>query len=79
MTLPLFALKEYQLQTLASLRRFLEKTVELNDAGTAFYAVTKRPFLSPPNMPGLPYVCLRIPTGGGKTRPRRALRECRGR
>ena len=67
MTLPLFALKEYQLQTLASLRRFLEKTVELNDAGTAFYAVTKRPFLSPPNMPGLPYVCLRIPTGGGKT------------
>ncbi len=67
MTLPLFALKEYQLQTLASLRRFLEKTVELNDAGTAFYAVTKRPFMSPPNMPGLPYVCLRIPTGGGKT------------
>jgi type III restriction enzyme len=67
MTLPLFALKEYQLQTLASLRRFLEKTVELNDADTAFYAVTKRPFEPPPNMPGLPYVCLRIPTGGGKT------------
>jgi len=67
MSLPLFALKEYQLQTLASLRRFLEKTVELRDADTAFYAVTKRPFMPPPNLPGLPYVCLRIPTGGGKT------------
>jgi type III restriction enzyme len=64
---PLFALKGYQLETLASLRRFLEKTIELNDADTAFYAVTKRPFMPPANMPGLPYVCLRIPTGGGKT------------
>src|SRR5690606_11250840 len=66
-SLPLFTLKDYQLQTLAALRRFLEKTVELNDADTAFYAVTKRPFTSLPNLPGLPYVCLRIPTGGGKT------------
>lgn len=49
------------------LRRFLEKTVEFNDADTAFYAVTKRPFTPPPSLPGLPYVCLRIPTGGGKT------------
>lgn len=67
MSLPLFALKDYQVQTLAALRRFLEKTVELSDADTAFYAVTKRPFTPPPNLPGLPYVCLRIPTGGGKT------------
>lgn len=67
MSLPLFALKDYQRATLASLRAFLEKTVELNDADTAFYAVAKRPFVPPPNMPGLPYVCLRVPTGGGKT------------
>jgi type III restriction enzyme len=67
MTLPLFTLKSYQVQTLATLRRFLEKTVELNDADTAFYALTKRPFIAPPSMPGLPYVCLRVPTGGGKT------------
>lgn len=67
MSLPLFTLKDYQLQTLAGLRRFLEKAVELNDADTAFYAVTKRPFTSLPSLPGLPYVCLRIPTGGGKT------------
>ncbi|WP_413990424.1 DEAD/DEAH box helicase [Labrys okinawensis] len=67
MSLPVFSLKNYQIQTLASLRRFLEKTVEFNDADTAFYAMTKRPFVQPPNLPGLPYVCLRIPTGGGKT------------
>ena len=56
MALPVFSLKNYQLQTLASLRRFLEKTVELNDADTAFYALTKRPFFQPPGLPGLPYV-----------------------
>ncbi|MDE2362026.1 MAG: DEAD/DEAH box helicase family protein [Hyphomicrobiales bacterium] len=67
MSLPVFSLKNYQIQTLAALRKFLEKTVELNDADTAFYALTKRPFVQPPNLPGLPYVCLRIPTGGGKT------------
>jgi type III restriction enzyme len=67
MTLPVFSLKDYQIQTLQALRKFLEKTVELNDADTAFYAITKRPFVPPPNLDGLPYVCLRIPTGGGKT------------
>ena len=67
MSLPVFSLKNYQLQTLASLRRFLEKSVELNDADTAFYSLTKRTFFQPPGLPGLPYVCLRVPTGGGKT------------
>jgi type III restriction enzyme len=66
-SLPVFTLKGYQDQSLKSLRRFLEKTVELSDADTAFYAVTKRPFTSLPQLPGLPYICLRIPTGGGKT------------
>lgn len=67
MTLPLFSLKSYQLETLATLRRYLEKTVELGDADTAFYAITKRSYVPPPSLPGLPYVCLRVPTGGGKT------------
>ena len=67
MTLPVFTLKQYQTETLGALRKFLQKTVELNDADTAFYAMTKRPFVPPPSLPGLPYVCLRIPTGGGKT------------
>jgi len=67
MAAPLFALKSYQLHALTALRRFLEKTVELNDADTAFYSLTKRPFTPPPALPGLPYICLRVPTGGGKT------------
>ncbi len=67
MSLPVFSLKQYQIQTLGALRKFLEKTVEFKDADTAFYALTKRPFVQPPSLPGLPYVCLRIPTGGGKT------------
>ncbi|MAZ18982.1 MAG: restriction endonuclease subunit R [Ahrensia sp.] len=67
MSLPVFHLKKYQIKTLASLRAFLAKAVELNDADTAFYALTKRPFVGPPGLPGLPYVCLRVPTGGGKT------------
>lgn len=67
MSLPVFSLKNYQIQTLGALRKFLEKTVEFNDADTAFYSLTKRPFVQPPSLPGLPYVCLRIPTGGGKT------------
>lgn len=67
MSLPLFALKPYQRACLDALRTFLAKTVELDDADTAFYAVTRRPFVRPPALPGLPYVCLRVPTGGGKT------------
>ena len=42
MSLPVFCLKSYQIQTLAALRKYLEKTVELNDADTAFYALTRR-------------------------------------
>lgn len=67
MALPLFRLKSYQTTALASLRTYLAKAVELSDADAAFYAVTKRTFLPPSGLPGLPYVCLRVPTGGGKT------------
>ena len=67
MSLPVFSLKDYQIQTLASLRKFLEKTVSLNSAKLAFYAQTDRAYESIPALPELPYVCLRIPTGGGKT------------
>ena len=77
MSLPVFHLKKYQIKTLASLRAFLAKAVELNDADTAFYALTKRPFVGPPGLPGLPYVCLRVPTGGGKTHSR-CPQRCRG-
>ena len=67
MALPVFSLKSYQEQTLNRLRRFLEKTVQFGKASTAFIDETNRPYYELNQLPGLPYVCLRIPTGGGKT------------
>lgn len=67
MSIPLFSLKRYQSQSLASLRRFLETTVQRGSAAMAFHEMTGRTFIEAPGMPGLPYICLRIPTGGGKT------------
>lgn len=67
MAAPLFELKDYQRTTLERLRLFLEKAVEFGSADKAFYEVTKRAFTRLPTLPELPYVCLRVPTGGGKT------------
>ncbi len=68
-------LKVYQREALAALKRFLERTRETNDAAASFEEVTKdlslgryqsnyRPLAA---MPDVPYACLRLPTGGGKT------------
>lgn len=64
------SLKRYQQRTLASLERFLD-AARLGDAAQAF-AVARDSGLSEgyrtmPGLPATPYVCLRIPTGGGKT------------
>jgi type III restriction enzyme len=71
-------LKSYQTDTLAILRRFLE---EARFAGpkNAYEAITKEAeqakrlgrylgdYTALEALPGAPYVCLRLPTGGGKT------------
>ena len=71
-------LKPYQDDTLAVLRRFLE---EARIAGPkyAYEAITREPeqaarlgrhagtYVPLSQMPDVPYVCLRLPTGGGKT------------
>lgn len=63
-------LKNYQKRALGSLERFLEEA-RLQGPSSAFVtAVDKglREDYSPlPGQPDVPYVCLRIPTGGGKT------------
>ncbi len=59
-------LKEYQKRSLESLEAYLCRVVTMG-ADTAFYDLTKRPYRAVPKLPGLPYICLRIPTGGGKT------------
>jgi type III restriction enzyme len=61
------SLKGYQTAALQTLRAFLDAVSSGADAVTAFAAITRRAYVEPPQLPGLPYVCLRVPTGGGKT------------
>ncbi|NWG07843.1 MAG: DEAD/DEAH box helicase family protein [Chloroflexi bacterium] len=66
-------LKEYQKRTLDALRDYFRACVEKRDANLAFYETTLRryglgvPYNPAPEFHDLPYVCLRLPTGGGKT------------
>lgn len=66
-------LKEYQQQTLDAMRSYFKECLRLGNADTAFYEYTRQsfgsgiPYREVKELPGLPYICLRIPTGGGKT------------
>ncbi len=66
-------LKEYQQRTLDALSTYFKACLQFNSASQAFYAVTEEKYgrgisYNPvQELPGLPYVCLRLPTGGGKT------------
>lgn len=72
--------KQYQRTSLHWLRRYFERCRLLQEAGdsfpasTAFTSVTAEihegrglPYSPVKQIPGIPYVCLRVPTGGGKT------------
>ena len=71
-------LKPYQADTLAILRRFLEEA-RVGGPANAYESITKAPvqarrlgryradYTALAGLPGTPYVCLRLPTGGGKT------------
>ena len=60
-------LKEYQERTLETLTEYYQKCLQYENANTAFYELTQRPYAAVEGLPGMPYVCLRLPTGGGKT------------
>ena len=62
-----FELKEYQEASLGAFRNYLKKA-DMHGGETAFVLQTKLPFNQAPYVAdGTPYVCLRVPTGGGKT------------
>src|SRR3989338_4472174 len=72
----MFELKSYQQKALESLRIYLRGCDEEGDADVAFYEVTHllwdrgipyRAIKEPSDLADIPYVCLRLPTGGGKT------------
>ena len=70
-------LKQYQTDTLSLLRRFFEEA-RIAGPKNAYEAITKEPELAGrlgryggvykelASLPNVPYVCLRLPTGGGK-------------
>ena len=60
-------LKTYQQNTLAALSSYFKDCLALQDYDMAFYRQTRRSYSPVSALPGLPYVCLRVPTGGGKT------------
>lgn len=60
-------LKEYQSTALERFRNYLRDSGR-DGCNVAFYKATNRPYRNAPVIPeGTPYVCLRVPTGGGKT------------
>jgi len=63
----MFQLKDYQRRCLDELAQFLRRVIVQGRADLAFYEHTQRPYRQVHALPGLPYVCVRVPTGGGKT------------
>ena len=68
-----FGYKDYMNRSLDALRAYLRRTAETEDPDMAFYVTTREQTGKPvgyktvEQLSGKPYVCLRIPTGGGKT------------
>lgn len=64
-------LKDYQKETISKIAEFCAAVRRISGARRperdAFEEVTERSYYSPPGFDGVPYVCLRLPTGGGKT------------
>ncbi|HEY5176613.1 MAG TPA: DEAD/DEAH box helicase family protein [Terriglobales bacterium] len=66
-------LKDFQKTTLDKLKEFLEKTRLVGDPAEAFVAAVHSPdgrvpvYQKQEGLERVPYVCLRLPTGGGKT------------
>ncbi len=69
----MLALKEYQQGALDALARYCRLAAQYGDVDMAYYRLTREtlgqgiPYNPIVELPGLPYVCIRIPTGGGKT------------
>ena len=61
-----FTLKQYQQRCLDVLRSFF-RLARMEGAASAFYRSTQRPYVPVQQFPGMPYICVRVPTGGGKT------------
>ncbi len=65
-------LKKYQVRVLDSLKRFLNESRKVGPSA-AFIKLTNKQYIDIPSLlnlkelEGMPYICFRVPTGGGKT------------
>lgn len=59
-------LKEYQQRSLDTLAEYCTQTCQFG-ARKAFILATERQYHAVPQLEEMPYLCLRVPTGGGKT------------
>jgi type III restriction enzyme len=64
---PGLPLKSYQTATIAAVRKWLSDASATGDADASFYKIVRRAYQEVAELPGVPYACLRVPTGGGKT------------
>ena len=60
-------LKGYQERSLETLERYFRLCAEAGARKAFNDLVPTRAYVAVPSLPELPYVCLRVPTGGGKT------------
>ena len=51
-------LKEYQERTLETLTEYYQKCLQYENANTAFYELTQRPYAAVEGLPGMPYIFL---------------------
>jgi type III restriction enzyme len=69
----MLVLKDYQEWTLDALIEYFKECSRTGDANVSFYSITGNTigknlaYNQVEELPGLPFICLRIPTGGGKT------------
>ncbi len=62
-----FGHKLYMDRCIDKLTAYLADARASGDADTAFYKAVKRTYHPVEELPSIPYVCLKVPTGGGKT------------
>ena len=62
----MLTLKDYQQRSLDSLAEFFGQCGQFGPK-LAFMGITERPYHPVPHLTDVPYICLRVPTGGGKT------------
>ena len=62
----MLTLRHYQARSLETLDRYF-RLCRTSGPKKAFIEITERPYQTPSILADVPYVCLRLPTGGGKT------------